>query len=92
MSAAREAFERGFALAIRRWIGGETTEELAELFPSTAALDRGVRAACELILGWDGVAESDARRAGFSHAAARHFVAEQKKILTEGSGREKVST
>jgi hypothetical protein len=81
VSPAREAFERGFALAIRRWHAGEKTEELCSLFPAQAAHDRGVRAACELILGWDSVAESDARKAGFSYDGARHFVAEQKKDL-----------
>lgn len=67
-------FDYGMRLAIACWKSGCTVESITHGYQSGTAKDRGVIAACELILGWQDVAEREARYHGYSREEATQLV------------------
>lgn len=70
-------FKHGFDRALDLWRSGYTAESITHLAQSGSSQDRGMVAACEMILGWHDIAEREARAHGMTRDEASRFVAEK---------------
>lgn len=70
-------FKFGFDRALACWRSGCTVESITHTAQSGSAKDRGVIAACEMLMGWRDVAEREARAHGMTSEEASRFVTEK---------------
>lgn len=70
-------FKFGFDRALACWRSGCTVESITHTAQSGSAKDRGVIAACEMLLGWHDIAEREARAHGMARDEASRFIAEK---------------
>jgi len=70
-------FKFGFDRALACWHSGCTVESITHTAQSGSPKDRGVIAACEMLMGWHDVAEREARAHGMTRNEASRFVAEK---------------
>jgi hypothetical protein len=68
-------FKFGFDRALACWRSGCTVEAITHTAQSGTPKDRGVIAACEMLMGWHDIAEREARAHGMSRDEAARFVA-----------------
>lgn len=85
-TSALGLFKLGFDRALACWRSGCTVESITHYAQTASPKDRGVIAACEMILGWHDIAEREARAHGMSRDDAARFVADWRRIV---SSREK---
>lgn len=74
-------FKFGFELALSCWRSGCTVESITHGYQSATPKDRGVIAACEMVLGWHDVAAREARAHGMSREEADRFISDAAKAL-----------
>lgn len=70
-------FRHGFDRALACWRSGCTVEGITHIAQSGSPRDRGVIAACEMLLGRHDVAEREARAHGMTRDEAERFVREK---------------
>lgn len=68
-------FRYGFDRAIACWRSGCTIESITHTASTGSAKDRGVIAACEMLMGWHDIAEREARAHGMTREEAARFIA-----------------
>lgn len=80
-------FRFGFDRALACWRSGCTVESITHAAQSGSPKDRGVIAACEMLLGWLDVAEREARAHGMTRDEAARFVREKSLDVAGGCTR-----
>lgn len=75
-------FRYGFDHALACWRSGCTVEGITHTAQSGTPKDRGVIAACEMLLGWHDGAEREAMAHGMSREEAARYVAEKNQEAT----------
>lgn len=78
-------FENGFVFAIMHFKAGETVEWISNRSEYDGTyFGRGMFAACETILGWQDIAEREARAHGFNREGAAALVRRGVAMLSHG--------
>lgn len=81
-TSTRGLFCYGFDRAMACWRSGCAIELITHTASTGAAKDRGVIAACEMLMGWHDIAEREARAHGMTREEAARFVEEKARMAS----------